>query len=109
MGCLFIRTHYSWLLVNSLKNNVLDSWPMRPYGGNDDTNGKMVKSNTSVCNNRLFCSQCNRVIEFMHPMAEKLQREVCEQHEFTLKSSMTLFSGVCRGCLLQTGLISKSI
>jgi len=67
-----------------------------------------VKLNTSVCNNRLFCSQCNHVIEFMHPMAEKLQFEVCEQYGFTLKSSVMLLSGVCRGCLLKTGSIPKS-
>jgi len=75
---------------------------------NNDMNGEAMKSNTSVCNSRLFCSQCNDVIEFMHPMSEKLQFEVCEQYGFTLKSSLMLLSGVCRGCLLKTGLIPKS-
>jgi Fe2+ or Zn2+ uptake regulation protein len=75
---------------------------------NNDMNGKAMKSNTSVCNNRLFCSQCQYVIEFAHPMAEKLQLRVCEQYGFTLQSSMMLFSGVCRDCLSKTGLIPKS-
>jgi Fe2+ or Zn2+ uptake regulation protein len=74
---------------------------------NNDMNGKAMKSNASVCNNRLFCSQCNHVIEFMHPMAEKLQLGVSEQYGFTLQSSMMLFSGVCRDCLLKTGSIPK--
>lgn len=69
--------------------------------------GEAMKSNTIICNNRLFCSKCNNTIEFMCPMIEKLQLEVCTQHGFTLQSSMVLFSGVCRDCISKTALIPK--
>ncbi len=71
-------------------------------------NEQTVKSGTRRDTTRLFCTQCSNVVEFMHPKIKKLQLEVCEQNKFTATSSMMLFSGVCRGCLLKTSSISKS-
>jgi Fe2+ or Zn2+ uptake regulation protein len=75
---------------------------------NNDMKGEAMKPNNIICNNRLFCSKCNNMIEFMYPMIEKLQLDVCNQYGFTLQSSMVLFSGVCRDCLLKNALIPKS-
>ena len=67
---------------------------------NDDINEKTYELEYQRAHHdHLVCTQCNKVVEFAHPMIEKLQIEVCEQHGFTLKSHKMLLRGICRDCL----------
>ena len=46
----------------------------------------------------LVCTECNKVVEFMHKDIERLQEEVAEQNGFVLtKHTLQLF-GVCSDC-----------
>jgi len=72
-------------------------------------NDKKLKANSSSCNNRLCCSQCQYVSEFIHPMTEQIERDLCEQYNFICKSSIMLVSGICHACMSKTGWFSKSI
>ena len=46
----------------------------------------------------LICKICKKTVEFEHPLIEKYQLEICQQHGFTLKShSMDLY-GIRKDC-----------
>ena len=66
-------------------------------------NDKRLKANNSPCTNRLCCSQCQYVTEFIHPMTEKLELDLCEKYNFICKSSIMLISGICHACMSKTG------
>ena len=46
----------------------------------------------------LICRVCGRTVEFEHPLIEKYQLEICEQHGFTLKSHRMELFGLCNEC-----------
>jgi len=46
----------------------------------------------------LICRVCGRTVEFEHPLIEKYQLEICQQHGFTLKSHRMELFGVCNEC-----------
>jgi len=49
----------------------------------------------------LICTHCDKVVEFEHPMIEKLQIEVSERSRFTLKSHKMVLRGFCGDCRLK--------
>ena len=46
----------------------------------------------------LYCTSCEKTIEFEHPLIEKYQLEICEQHDFVLKSHRMELFGICKNC-----------
>ena len=46
----------------------------------------------------LICKLCGRTVEFEHPLIEKYQLEICQQHGFTLKSHRMELFGICNEC-----------
>ena len=46
----------------------------------------------------LFCTRCEKTIEFEHPLIEKYQLEICEQYDFTLKNHKMELFGICKEC-----------
>ena len=46
----------------------------------------------------LICKTCNKTVEFEHPLIEKYQLEICQQHNFTLKSHRMDLYGICKDC-----------
>jgi len=46
----------------------------------------------------LICKVCGKTVEFEHPLIEKYQVEVCERHNFTLKSHRMELFGICYEC-----------
>ena len=46
----------------------------------------------------LICTNCGKMVEFEHPLIEKYQLDICERHDFTLKSHRMELFGICREC-----------
>ena len=46
----------------------------------------------------LICKICKKTVEFEHPLIEKYQLEICQQHSFTLKSHRMDLYGICKDC-----------
>ena len=46
----------------------------------------------------LICKTCKKTVEFEHPLIEKYQLEICQQHGFTLKSHRMDLYGICKDC-----------
>jgi Fur family transcriptional regulator, ferric uptake regulator len=46
----------------------------------------------------LICKICNKTVEFEHPLIEKYQLEICQQHGFALKSHRMDLYGICKDC-----------
>jgi Fur family ferric uptake transcriptional regulator len=46
----------------------------------------------------LICTQCNKIVEFAHPLIEKYQLEVCQTHGFTLRQHKMEIYGICMDC-----------
>ncbi len=46
----------------------------------------------------LICTQCNKIVEFEHPLIEKYQLEVCRAHGFTLRQHKMEIYGICIDC-----------
>ena len=66
---------------------------------NDDMGGKSYEIEYQRAHHdHLVCVHCNKVVEFAHPMIEKLQIDVCEQHGFSLKSHKMVLKGICQEC-----------
>ena len=75
---------------------------------NDDVKGKTYELEYQRSHHdHLICTQCNKVVEFEHPMIEKLQIEVYEQKGFILKSHKLVLRGICGDCLLKTDPLVK--
>jgi Fur family transcriptional regulator, ferric uptake regulator len=47
----------------------------------------------------LFCQQCNRMIEFQHPVIDGIIEEICHRHNFRASSSSLIVRGLCEECL----------
>ena len=46
----------------------------------------------------MICTECGKIIEFSHPMIEKLQEEVAGRHSFKLTSHKLDLFGLCAEC-----------
>lgn len=46
----------------------------------------------------MICTQCGKIIEFHHPMIEKLQEEVAQEHGFEMTSHKLDMFGICKNC-----------
>jgi Fur family ferric uptake transcriptional regulator len=46
----------------------------------------------------LSCISCGKLVEFEHPLIEKLQLDVCQQHNFALSSHRMNLYGLCAIC-----------
>lgn len=46
----------------------------------------------------MICTECGKIIEFSHPMIEKLQEEVANRHQFKLTSHKLDLFGLCKEC-----------
>ena len=46
----------------------------------------------------LICTQCNKIVEFEHPLIEKYQLEVCQTHGFNLHQHQMEIYGICSDC-----------
>lgn len=46
----------------------------------------------------MICTECGKIIEFSHPMIEKLQEEVAGRHGFKLTSHKLDLFGLCTEC-----------
>ncbi len=46
----------------------------------------------------MICTECGKIIEFSHPMIEKLQEEVATRHGFKLTSHKLDLFGLCSQC-----------
>ena len=46
----------------------------------------------------LICTQCNKIVEFEHPLIEKYQLEICQTYGFTLSQHHMEIYGRCSDC-----------
>jgi len=46
----------------------------------------------------MICTECGKIIEFQHPMIEKLQEEVANRHQFQMTSHKLDLFGLCSEC-----------
>lgn len=46
----------------------------------------------------MICTQCGKIIEFHHPLIEKLQEDVAEEHGFEMTTHKLDMFGICRDC-----------
>lgn len=46
----------------------------------------------------LICAQCDKIVEFEHPLIEKYQLEICQTYGFTLIQHQMEIYGICRDC-----------
>jgi Fur family ferric uptake transcriptional regulator len=54
----------------------------------------------------LVCRHCGRVVEFLSPAIEALQREICRAHHFSPSEHSLQIQGVCLSCAGQPGAAS---
>ena len=67
---------------------------------NDDVKGKNYELEyLRAHHDHLICTQCNKVVEFQHPVIEQLQLDVCDKHGFSLRSHTMTLKGICQDCL----------
>ena len=46
----------------------------------------------------LICTQCNKIVEFEHPLIEKYQMEICQAYGFILSQHHMEIYGLCSDC-----------
>jgi len=46
----------------------------------------------------MICTECGKIIEFNHPMIEKLQEEIVAKHDFKMTSHKLDLFGICGQC-----------
>ena len=46
----------------------------------------------------LICTQCDKIVEFEHPLIEQYQLEISQNHGFTLRQHKMEIYGICRDC-----------
>ena len=46
----------------------------------------------------MICTECGKIIEFNHPMIEKLQKEIAAKHGFNMTSHKLDLFGICGQC-----------
>ena len=57
----------------------------------------------------LVCSECSRVVEFVSPAIESLQREICRAHGFEPSSHSLQILGLCVDCAKVTSAGSDTV
>ncbi len=46
----------------------------------------------------MICTQCGKIIEFNHPLIEKLQEDVAQEHGFEMTAHKLDMFGICKDC-----------
>ncbi len=46
----------------------------------------------------MICTECGKIVEFNHPMIEKLQKEIAAKHGFKMTSHKLDLFGICGQC-----------
>lgn len=46
----------------------------------------------------LICTECNKIVEFEHPLIEKYQLEICQTYGFILSQHQMEIYGMCSDC-----------
>jgi len=46
----------------------------------------------------MICTKCGKIIEFHHPLIEKLQEDVAREHGFEMTTHKLDMFGVCQNC-----------
>lgn len=46
----------------------------------------------------MVCTECGKIIEFTHPIIEKLQEDIAKKNGFTITSHKLDLYGVCKEC-----------
>lgn len=46
----------------------------------------------------MICTQCGKIIEFIHPLIEKLQEDVAQEHNFEMTTHKLDMFGICKDC-----------
>ena len=46
----------------------------------------------------MICTECGKIIEFSHPIIEKLQESIAKQNKFTITSHKLDIYGTCKEC-----------
>ncbi len=46
----------------------------------------------------MICTQCGKIIEFNHPLIEKLQEDVAQEHGFEMTAHKLDMFGICKNC-----------
>ncbi len=46
----------------------------------------------------MICTQCGKIIEFQHPLIEKLQEDVAREHGFEMTTHKLDMFGICKEC-----------
>ena len=46
----------------------------------------------------MICTQCNKIVEFEHPLIEKYQLEICQTYGFILSQHHMEIYGMCSDC-----------
>ena len=46
----------------------------------------------------MICTECGKVIEFTHPIIEKLQEDIAKEKKFTITSHKLDIFGICNSC-----------
>ncbi len=46
----------------------------------------------------MICTQCGKIIEFNHPLIEKLQEDVAQEHGFEMTTHKLDMFGTCKDC-----------
>ncbi len=46
----------------------------------------------------MICTQCGKIIEFQHPLIEKLQEDVAREHGFEMTTHKLDMFGICKDC-----------
>lgn len=46
----------------------------------------------------MICTQCGKIIEFHHPLIEKLQEDVAQEHGFEMATHKLDMFGICKNC-----------
>ncbi|NIQ02755.1 MAG: transcriptional repressor [Nitrospinaceae bacterium] len=46
----------------------------------------------------MICTECGKIIEFHHPLIEKLQEDVAQEHGFQMTTHKLDMFGICQDC-----------
>ncbi len=46
----------------------------------------------------MICTKCGKIIEFHHPLIEKLQEDVAQEHGFQMTTHKLDMFGICQDC-----------
>jgi Fur family transcriptional regulator, ferric uptake regulator len=95
-----ISTHYPDLGIATLYRTIKLLTDCDLVEAHSFKNGKKVYERKFHVrhHDHLFCIRCEKTIEFEHPLIEKYQIQICEQHGFVLKNHRMELFGICKEC-----------